>query len=665
MGLIYKPNALYMTPKNESVDVTDNITLSFIFKGYQMEKAIGQLYQNSNIGEWTTLGDRFDFSESNKIYYNNENVVYITNSGDVYNLIRNNVNSTLGWGVTVYGRESSQQAVTDNKMVPTLKGFETGDTVMTYEGSGTATPYEYTFINNYTSKLTLGNINSGTDIEGTDLTNTFTISEAVYINLTSGDCIQENISSTKYYLYKINEGASDPVGYYIRFYATEEEAIAGTGTIIDGNLLKNKTYYVNPTTATTNQFYVGVLGGNVIQLYTTKESSLQGVSEAVVPLTTGNTYTIQVVENSQIVQFIPLLKNEIEFDLSQIYSGDRAVILTPAVGFQNEYTWVSSQTLYTGQQLTDEDGKIYYLYIWNHQVGTDVVTTLTLYKNRYAALNHNETYLVTAGNTNMWLSEVLDMNKDFTIKWKDMTNIPLISSWEARLYNVEVNNDNEVINKTLIEESGIQYNANVQYTFLHLLLSCLSNLSGVYNDGLGRYLVQFDVVDNTGYQYIGELLFDVGYPTSEVSYSPLVNINNCDSSITTNWQNALSIQGKSSGDITYINDYLYLENKGAQIGAGDTLRFETEIPAASIPTFLFQPSVNFNGVIFSLDGDEQSAILSYNNTYNIFTLSVTNKDTGEVVNSTVATSVTELLSNHVYLIGYASNAIYIRDYKEV
>ena len=206
MGLIYKPNALYMEPNRESVDVTDGMKLSFVFKGYKMTGATGQLYTNTNIGEWSPLGSGFSFDLSGAPYYNNQVVTYEASSGDVYNNVVQNSGTTLGWGVRVWGEKAQGTVGTGNKMTTDKKGFETGNQVYaTASGGGSVdVPYFHTFIDTYDSKLTLGTVNTGVDIEGTDLTNTFTVTEGVYINLTTGDEIQENVLSTPYYIYKIN-----------------------------------------------------------------------------------------------------------------------------------------------------------------------------------------------------------------------------------------------------------------------------------------------------------------------------------------------------------------------------------------------------------------------------------------------------------------------------
>lgn len=664
MGLIYKPNALYMEPKNTSVDITSGVDFSFVFKGYQMYKATGQLYQNSNIGEWVAVGNPFEFApSSNAPYYNNQNITcHINTSDSIYSVLSGNVNSTLGWGVSVYSMPSTQTAANDNSntMIPALRGFAAGDTVDVYSGSGTTTPYEYTYISNYSSKLSLGNVNSGEDIEGTDLTNTFTVPEATFINLTSGDEIKENISATPYYLYKINEGASEPVAYYIRFYATKAEAEAGSGTVVSGATLQNKTYYVNPVTNTSSTFYVGLTGGNIIKLYVTKEASLQGVADAVIPLTNGATYTIQAVEKSQVIQFTPILVNVPFIDIDDLYPVDEHITLTIDPVNDTTYEYSSDDiVLYTGQKIISDTDMVYYVYVWDADNNI-----ISLYTTRQGAFEHDNVYL-TAFDTDAsyaYLSEVLVPNQEFVVSWSS-ANVPLIMNWKAQLYNVNVDDNNNIISRNLIEDSGMQYNANIKYTFSHLLLSALSNIGEAYDNSLGRYEVVFDLTDDTGYDYLCSQSFDVGYSVSDIVYSPIVTVDNCDSSVLVDWSNALSIQGEYTGSApTIIDDYLYDGNHGAVIAANNTLSFETNIPPANFPAFLFKPSANFNGVIFALEGDTQDAELSYNSSLRIFIFSVTDKKLSSTISTIVSTDVSVLDSSRVYLIGYADGEVYIRDF---
>ena len=665
MALIYRQNALYMQPNRQSVDVTDGVTFSFIFKGYQMQKAIGQLYTNTNIGEWSPLGDPFEFAPaSGAPYYNNQTITYQTSSGTVYNNISANAGSILGWGVEVLGMPSTQTAAANNKMTPAIKGFETGNKVYTYTGSSTSNPYNYSFISNYDSKLTLGTVNTGADVEGTDLTNTFTVTQGVYINLTTGSVVQVGYGTTPYYLYKVNEGASDPVGYYVRFYDTEAHALAGgTDGVISGATLENQTYYVNPVTSTTNIFYVGVLGGNSIQLYTTKEASLQGVAEAIVPLTSGSAYTIQMGESSQVVQWTPIMANSLVFDLATMYDGQ--VVTLQTTTSDTIYTYNYSGELYTGQMLStmvDGERVNYYIHVWSP-------STLSLYTDRESAIINDQSSVVqlASGHGTIYLAEILSDKHVFTLTWADANNIPMITQWEANLYNVSVDEDLNVLTETLIEQSGVQYTGEVEYTFQHLLLSCLSNLSGTYNDTLGRYKVSFDLTDNNGYEYTGSVVFDVGYGVASTNYSPLVKVNNCDSSVTVNWSNALSSTGTTTGTVNTINNVLYSGNTGAQIAANSTLHFDTLIPSGTLPTFLFIPaSNNFSGVIATMDGESQTATISYDRTNHEFILSIKMKNWNDAMVTTVIdTDVTTLSSSKAYLIGYAEGKVYIREYENV
>lgn len=677
MALIYKPNVLYMTPRNESVDVTDEITLSFVFKGYKMQKAVGQLYQNSNIGEWTKLGSSFAFKTYNVNYpaYNNQTITWTSSSGTQYNNIKNNKDSLIGWQVDVYGLPSTQVAAANNRMTPAILGFETGDQVATYSGSGTTTVYNQTYINNYDSKLTLGSVNTGTDAEGTDLTNTFTVTEATYINLTTGDSVQLTATGTKYYVNKVNEGASSPLAYYIKFYNTQANAVAGGTTgVITGTNVQNNTYYVNATTVTSNIFYVGVIGGNVIQLYTSKEAALQGVSEAVVPLTSGSTYTIQPFESSQIVPFTPIVANYVVFNLADVYDG-QTVSLEEDLINENIYHYVydGEGELHTGQRLgyiVNGNKQYSYIRVWDSE-------TLSLFSNRQAAFNNNTTYLTKLPETisgDIYLAEILSGNYVFALtpaQWAS-SNIPMIYSWTASLYTVELDNNGDVISRTLIEKSDVQYTAQVQYEFNHLLLSCLSDLSGVYNDSLGRYEIVFDMIDNTGYTYTGSSVIDVGYYVVATDYSPVVTANNCDSSITVDWNNAVSITGvkSGSGSLSYIQNYMTNGNYGLQIPPNGKVTFNVDIPEGSVPLFLFRftnDGSGGSGVIMTLDGDSQTAVLSYeyiNSTSGRFLLSVTNKALGSTIQTVVSTDIQYLVSNKVYLIGYAQGSFYIKEYAD-
>ena len=669
MALIYRPNALYMNPRNESVDISNGAKFSFIFKGYQMKKAEFQLYQNSNIGEWTALlGSPVTFASASTSYYNNRLVEHTFASGSsVYTNIQNNINSIMGWQLIVYGMPSTQTASANNRITPSIQGFETGDQVYTYSGSGTSTAYNQTYISDYSSKLTLGAVNTGTDAEGTDLTNTFTVTEAIYINLTTGDSIQLTASGTKYYVYKVNEGASNPLAYYIKFYNTKANAQAGGSTgVITGSSIQNKTYYVNAVTTTSNIFYVGVIGGNVIQLYTSKEAALQGVSEAIVPLTSGSTYTIQAFENSQIVPFTPIMANGLVFEFNSIYE-DQTVELEEDSINENVYHYTSSEPLYTGQRLgymINNDKEYCYIRVWDDE-------TLSLYTNRQAAFNNNSTYLTKLPSviySDIYLAEILSGEYIFTATWRN-SPIPIIYSWDVSLYTVELDNNGNLISRTLIEKSDTQYTGYISYQFNHLLLSCLSNTSGVYNDSLGRYQIVFNITDNNGYNYVGESLFDVGYNVVDTDYSPVVTANNCDSSVTVDWNNAVSIVGEySSGTPTYISDYITNDNYGVQIAANRTLSFDVDIPAGSVPTFLFWPmSDNFTGAIMTLDGDAQQVILSYEkitSTSGRFLLDVTNKSLDSTIRMVVNTDVAYLRGDKVYLIGYVNNAFYIREYAD-
>lgn len=675
MGLIYKPNALYMTPNRESVDVTNGVKLSFVFKGYQMHHAVGQLYTNTNIGEWSELGDPFTFASSAEApYYNNQTITYETSSDTVYSNISGNAGSTLGWGVEVFGMPSTQTPTVANQFVPAVKGYETGNKVYAYNDSAMTTPHNYTFISDYDSKLTLDGGNTGVDAEGTDLTNTFTVTEGVYINLTTGDAVQENVAGTTYYVYKVNEGAADPIAYYIKFYDTQAHAEAGGETgVISGSTLAYKTFYVNPVTTTSNVFYVGVLGGNTIQLYTMKEAALQGVVEAIVPLTVGQSITIQIAENSQIVQWTPLLANSLVFDMTTIYAG-QTVTLTQ-IASTTIYNYSYSGTLYTGQRLTailSNDNKIdYYIRVWDD-------STLSLYSTREAAVINNTSLVVLLDEyaSVIYLTEILESRKEFGVTWNDPNNIPMITQWYISLYNVSQNDDGEIVSRTLVEQSDIQYTGNVQYTFNHLLLSCLSNLSGDYNDDLGRYEVVFNLTDNTGYEYEGSMVFDVGYGSIPTDYTPITRVNNCEGSVTIDWHNALSLKPfivvTAGNNVTSQNDYIYTGNIGMHIDSGCSVEYgniygEINIPAGTMPTFLFKPDSNdFNGIIVRMDGDTQGMKLEYNNSTHKFILTIILHTWNDAeVEIEVDTEVTTLSAQKAYLIGYAEGQMYIREYTTV
>lgn len=666
MALIYKPNALYMSPNNESVE-GDNVKASFIFKGYHLANAVGHVYVNTD-GEWVDSNNDFSFTPASG--YNNQR---FTSSN--YLVLPNKIGGKMyGWGVTIYGDTFNCNPFADNVLRSTnKKGLTTGDVVETYTRSGnTLTPYEFTFISNYSSKLSLGAVNSGTDAEGTDLTNTFTVSENVYLNLSSGDSIKEDKNATAYYIYKVNEGRSNPLAYYIRIYNTQANALAGGTTgVITGSVVENKNYYVNPIISTTNIFYVGVLNGNDFRLYTTKEAALQAVNEAIVEVPTNVYYAVIPFENSQIVPFtyVPVIVPYISLEI-------KTVVLTE--GENNVYTYTSDYELYTGQQLLGgtlntlfgyqwfSNPTYYYVRIWDKDAHT-----LSLFTNREAAIYNNSTYLtlLQESSVTVILNEVLSINKNFEVRWFDPTgntsfNTPMIVSWEADLYNVEVNNRNQVTNRILIEQSGTQYTGKVEYQFNHLLLSCLSNINGEYTDSLGRYLVVFNMTDNIGHQYKCEYLFDVGYYTTETNYSPHVIVDNCDSSITVDWNNAKAITGESSDSVGYIPNYLYSGNYGGAIKKDSTLTYNVDIPENNIPSFFFQPSDDFSGRIFFLDGETQSAELIYTPVGNggVFNFAITNKSLDSTVNAPVNTNVEGLDPNKIYLIGYADGEVYIKEY---
>lgn len=666
MALIYKPNALYMSPNNESVE-GDNVKASFIFKGYHLANAVGHVYVNTD-GEWVDSNNDFSFTPASG--YNNQR---FTSSN--YLVLPNKIGGKMyGWGVTIYGDTFNCNPFADNVLKSTnKKGLTTGDVVETYTRSGTTlTPYEFTFISNYSSKLSLGAVNSGTDAEGTDLTNTFTVSENVYLNLSSGDSIKEDKNATAYYIYKVNEGRSNPLAYYIKIYNTQANALAGGTTgVITGSVVENKNYYVNPIISTTNIFYVGVLNGNDFRLYTTKEAALQAVNEAIVEVPTNVYYAVIPFENSQIVPFtyVPVIVPYISPEI-------KTVVLTE--GENNVYTYTSDYELYTGQQLLGgtlntlfgyqwfSNPTYYYVRIWDKDAHT-----LSLFTNREAAIYNNSTYLtlLQESSVTVILNEVLSINKNFEVRWFDPTgnasfNTPMIVSWEADLYNVEVNNRNQVTNRILIEQSGTQYTGKVEYQFNHLLLSCLSNINGEYTDSLGRYLVVFNMTDNIGHQYKCEYLFDVGYYTTETNYSPHVIVDNCDSSITVDWNNAKAITGESSDSVGYIPNYLYSGNYGGAIKKDSTLTYNVDIPENNIPSFFFQPSDDFSGRIFFLDGETQSAELIYTPVGNggVFNFAITNKSLDSTVNAPVNTNVEGLDPNKIYLIGYADGEVYIKEY---
>ena len=642
MGLIYKPNVLYMTPKNESIDVTNEAEFSFVFKGYQMSKAIGQLYENSNIGEWTALGDSFTFATMGaNPFYNNETVSYsVTNPSTVYSSLTNNANSTLGWGVTVYGMLSAQAASGDNKMVPSLKGYETGNMVSTFVGADDTTPYNYTFISEYDSKLTLGTINVDDS--------TFNITESEYINLTTGDKIKETVNSTAYYINKVDEGTPDLTVFKIKVYNTKANAIAGGSTGLQTSGLNHKTFYVNPENSTSSVFYVGVVG-NAIKLYTSKEAALQGVAEAVVPLVQNTVYAIQIFENSQIVQFTPIIKNSIVFDEDDIYPENRTFTLTEYAAGSNIYVYSNNQVdLYSGQHVRIDYGsyeKVYHIEILN-----EADSQLYL----YVGDSTTPAFLDNGANTaTAELIECLSDSVTFIVKWNDPENIPLIYKWEAMLYGYDSSNS-----MLLIEKSNVQYNADVRYKFSHLLLSSLSKVSGT----TGIYKVAFNVWDNNDYKYYGEIIFDVGYPVLEINYSPEVSVDNCDSSVSVDWNNALSVEGETTAThLTYVSNFYAEGNKGVTIPASKTITFETPIPAGCFPTFLWRPDSGFSGIIMSLDGDSQEASLSYDSVLHNFILSVTDKDSQNTTSINVDTDVSTLNSSHIYLIGYTDDGVYIRD----
>lgn len=645
MGLIYKPNALYMTPRNESVDIsmsaiasTGGVPFSFVFKGYQMSKAIGRLYQNSNVGEWIEC-DSFPFAQmTTSPFYNNQTISSAVGPPtSAYSLMVQNVNSTLGWGVTVYGMLSTQTASSDNKMTPALQGFETGDMVAVYEGSDDSTPYSYTYIDSYTSKVQLGLLNV------TD--GSYAITKAEYINLTTGDEIKQNVSSTSYYIRKEDEGESDLESFRVTVYTSKLAAMAGgtSGLVTSG--VARKSFYVNPTTTSSSTFYVGLIGGNVIKLYTTKEAALQAVEEAVVTLTEGSTYTIQIYENSQIVQFTPILANSIVFDEDDIYPENRTFTLTQLTG-TDIYIYSDNQVdLYSGQQIRIDYGtyqKVYYIKILNADD-----SQLRLYVG-----NSDTPAVLDTGNTaTAELIECLDDSVMFVVKWSDNNNIPLVSRWEAMLYGYE-----DGASLKLIEKSEMKYNADVRYQFSHLLLSSLSG------SGSGKYKVAFNVWDNNDYEYYGEIIFNVGYPVSEINYAPELIVDNCESSVVVDWNNAVSATGVTDiADLDYVSNFYTDGNNGVTIPAGKTITFETSIPAGGFPTFLWQPKSNFTGTIFSMDGDSQSASLNYDNVSHIFVFNVTDKNSQSTISINVDTDVSVLNTSHVYLIGYADNKVYVRD----
>lgn len=666
MALIYKPNALYMSPKNESVDVTDDIKFSFMFKGYQLLSATGQIYQNSNIGEWQEIsGATFSFDNTNAPYYNNDVLSQTLSSGSAYTSIVNNVNSTLGWGVTVYGVSSTQNATSNNTLIPTQKGFETGDMVNV---TGAGIPY--TFISSYDSKLSLGAVTSDT----TAGDNIFAVSENVYINLTTGDEIKQTVSSTSYYIRKLNEGASDPTGYFIAVYSTRAAAESGTGTRVTS--VANTTFYVNPVSSSSSVFYVGLIGGNKIKLYTSKEAALQGVAEAVVPLTNNSSYIIQVFEKSQVVQFTPIIQNNIVFDIDDLYDNDghgKVGLTLTVVGRGGSYTYAfSSNTntydLFDGQQITVVNG------------GTNTVcyikkladaNTIQLFSNRGAALGGDATYLIAFDTSPLtaYLSEVLTTNKDFVVEWQNSGNIPLVANWQASLYNVKTDYRGNIISEDLIEDSGIQYTGNVHYQFKHLLLSfdSITRAQATSDFTVGTYKVVFVVTDINGYVYTGELLVDVGYKSITASYVPNVSVNNCDSSITIDWKNASAIRGTTniaSGNIGTVSNFAGSGYAGTTIASNKYITYNVTIPENSFPTFLFRPnSASFNGTIVTLDGSAQKITLSYSNSTHKFTLTVINKNLGNMTSTYIInTEVTTLATNRAYLIGYADGEIYIREY---
>ena len=672
MALIYKPNALYMSPKNESIDVTDDITFSFMFKGYQLLSATGQIYQNSNIGEWQAIPNAtFSFDNDNAPYYNNDVLSKTLSSGAAYTSINNNVNSTLGWGVTVYGVSSTQNA-SNNILIPAQKGFEMGDMVNV---TGAGIPY--TFIGSYDSKLSLGAVTSDT----TAGDNVFAVSEAVYLNLTTGDKIQAitdtppYYSNTAYYIRKINEGASDPTGYFIAIYSTKSEAESGTGTRVT-SAVANKTFYVNPIPTSSSVFYVGLIGGNKIKLYTSKEAALQSVSEAVVQLTDNSSYTIQVFEKSQVVQFTPIMQNHIVFDENELYdnNGHGKVGLTlTVVGRGGSYTYAFSNNgntydLFDGQQITVVNGVTNTICYIKKLADAN---TIQLFSNRGAALGGDSTYLIAFDTSPLtaYISEVLTTNKDFVVEWQNNSNIPLVANWQARLYNVKTDYRGNIISEDLIEDSGIQYTGNVHYQFKHLLLSfdSITRTQATADFTVGTYKVVFTVTDTNGYVYIGELLIDVGYKSITASYVPNVFVNNCDSSITIDWKNASAIRGTTniaSGSIGNVSRFAGSEYAGTTIAAGKYITYNLTIPENSFPTFLFRPnSASFNGTIVTLDGSAQKITLSYSNSNHNFILTVINKNLGGMTSTYIVnTEVTTLATNKAYLIGYADGEIYIREY---
>ena len=132
------------------------------------------------------------------------------------------------------------------------------------------------------------------------------------------------------------------------------------------------------------------------------------------------------------------------------------------------------------------------------------------------------------------------------------------------------------------------------------------------------------------------------------------------------WSNGLSIQGETDmSSVTYVDDYITDDNRAVVVNANKTISFDAPIPASCFPTFLFQPSSNFNGQIMALEGDDQNAVLSYDNSIDKFIFSVTNLNLGTTISTIVETDVQELESNKAYLIGYAEGKVYVREYATI
>jgi len=141
-----------------------------------------------------------------------------------------------------------------------------------------------------------------------------------------------------------------------------------------------------------------------------------------------------------------------------------------------------------------------------------------------------------------------------------------------------------------ISSSGYIYNSSLRYTFSNFLDNT-------------QYKITCETYDINGiYTKSQTYNFLVDYESPSVLFKPLVeNIKNT-SAIRLSWAGAYSLEGVSTGTISYIDDFIYLGNTGIDIETSSNVKWDSvNILEDNTVSFLFKPkSTGFSGNILNL-----------------------------------------------------------------